>query len=73
MDEQRQQTLSTLDRQLLALSRRLLPDVQQRIIRQFICDRREQRLRQCGAVAQPAEQRALNPSIAVRTRAAQVS
>ena len=72
MDEQRQQALSDLDRQLLALSRRLVSDVQKRIIRRFICDRRN-RQRNCGAVAQPAEQRALNPSIAVRTRAAQVS
>ena len=73
MDEQRQQALSDLDRQLLALSRRLVSDVQKRIIRRFICDRRNRPQRNRGAVAQPAEQRALNPSIAVRTRAAQVS
>ena len=58
-----------LDRQLLAMAKRLIPAAQRLAIRRFICDGRESKNR---AVAQAAERRALNPRVAVRIRAAQV-
>ena len=54
--------LSQLDRQLLALARQLIPRRHRALIRKFVC----------GAVAQSAEQRALVPSIVVRSHAAQL-
>ena len=63
MSEVEEQTRCRLDQDLLEMTRRLAPDLQRDLVRQFVC----------GAVAQPAEQRALDPSIVVRTHAAQVN
>jgi hypothetical protein len=62
MNANRNQRLSQLDQDLLALSRQLTCRKHRQLIRAFVC----------GAVAQSAEQRALVPPTVVRIHAAQL-